>query len=237
MTATDRGDPGSAGTGRVRRAGSGLPAERIIADLGRALGRGLGIGDYGRLERLWARLRNRHFRSGPGSGQDCLVSPPHQDPTEPRFELRYPPLPTMWKVFIVGWFAFTVLFVVGGIAGGIPIAAILIGIVLIGGLAWLLKRRPHLGVLVYDDELVICNFFRVLTVPRADIAGFRIVTPSLSESLRTNSGRRPLVQLVRRDDSVVGLNVTATTPMNIASAPTDDALRLLSAWLANNGER
>jgi hypothetical protein len=157
------------------------------------------------------------------------------DQMEPRVTLRWPPLSSFWKAVIVAWFAFTALFIVGGIAGGIPVAAVLVAIILLVGLAWLLKRRPRLGVVGYENELVIRTAFRELKIPRADIVGFRIVTPSVVEGLRT-SGRGPLVQLERRDGSVTGLQVTQTTLMNSASPPTDEALRVLSDWLSD-GER
>lgn len=99
---------------------------------------------------------------------------------EPRFVIRSPPLPRFWKAFLVVHFAFAVLFIVGGIAGGIPVVAVLVAIALVVGLAWLLKRRPHLGVLGYDHELVIRNPFRELRIPLAS-------PPSASR-------RRPLVR-------------------------------------------
>jgi hypothetical protein len=162
-----------------------------------------------------------------------MARPPVHEAMEPRFVIRSPPMPRFWKAFLVFYFAFAVLFIVGGIAGGIPVVAVLVAIALVVGLAWVLKRRPHLRVLGYDHELVIRNLFRELRIPRADIAAFRISTPSFSEGFRTSSGRGPLVQLVRRDGSVVGLNVTATTPMNSKSPPTNEALRVLSDWLSS----
>ena len=144
--------------------------------------------------------------------------------TEPRYSIRPPVFPTFWRVFIVFWFVWTGIFVVGGVAGGIPIAAVLVAVALLLGLGWFLRRRPQTGIDAYENELVIRDAIRERRVPRAEIAGFRIGT---SRGARA----KPVVLLIRRDGAPVPLWVTAHAPLISKSPPTEKALDALTAWL------
>jgi hypothetical protein len=140
------------------------------------------------------------------------------------------------NIVIVSWFLFASLFIIGGIAGGIPILATLTAVALLVGVAWYLRRRPNLGILVSDGELVVRSALREVRVLRKEIASFRIASPSTEGGFGNNAARYPVVQLIKHDGTILSLWVTATTPVSRKSQPTEKALVVLSEWL-NAGRR
>lgn len=155
---------------------------------------------------------------------------PRETEEEPRFVIRPSPLGRVWKALIAANCVFLGFLTLACLAARVAACVLISGGVL-ALVGWIFIRRPRLAVLAYDDELVVRNLHGGLTIRRAEIADFRVETPSLGTALRTNSVVGPVVHAVKRDGTMVPLKPTA---MKFPDDSLGNNLTLLCEWLRDS---
>jgi hypothetical protein len=106
----------------------------------------------------------------------------------------------------------------GSLLIGIPIVLLLL----------LLARRPRLRVEGTRDRLVVRNWVRNRSLPRSEITGFEIATPSIASALRSSSARAPMVFVRLNDGTRLQLDATAR---KIPDGSLEPNFLKLQAWL------
>jgi hypothetical protein len=81
------------------------------------------------------------------------------------------------------------------------------------------------------DGLFVRNWVGHRTIPRSDIDGFRVLTPSIGMAFRQNSTRGPTIHTIGRDGSMFPLHATG---QKFADEPIPANLRRLEDWLQSD---